>query len=290
MRTLFIAIALFVMSAAPCLAVEVLIVQSGNGAAYAEAIRGFREVFGGATQTILLSDYADVDLVRIVKEEQPRLVLAVGDPALAKAKKVRQVPVISLLALGQGLPRPAAGNIHGVSVAPAPVRYMQLFSGMGAKKVGVVYDPSRTGNYLKRALAAADNAGIRLVAREVKDPRTVVATIDQFKGVVDAVWMVPDTTAVTTASLEAYFGFSARNKVPVIAFSELYLPKGAAASIDVDRVDMGRQAGELATSLLKGGSPAPGTLLDPRKLEVNSNTSIAQKLGLKIPDLIFPQK
>jgi putative ABC transport system substrate-binding protein len=282
MRTLLLSIALFVLSAAPALAVDVLIAQSGTGAAYAEALRGFREVFSGSTQTIVLTDYADVDLVRIVKEEQPKLVLAVGDPALAKAKKVRQVPVVAVMALSLNLPKPPLTNVHGVSVIAPPGRYMQLFSGMGAKRVGVLYDPNRTGNYLKRAQQAAESAGVRLVVREVNDPREVYEKIEQLNGAIDLLWMLPDATAVTAATLEAYFGFSIKHKTPLVSFSQQYLQKGAAASIDIDRVDMGRQAGEIAARFL-GGSVSAGTAVDPRAAKVNSNPVIEKKLGLKIP-------
>ncbi len=120
MRALLFSIALIVMGAIPALALDVLIVQSGNAPAYAESIRGFREAYRGTTQTILLSDYAEVDLVRLVKEEQPRLVLAVGDPALAKAKIIRQVPVVALMALSYNISKPSAYNIHGVSVVASP--------------------------------------------------------------------------------------------------------------------------------------------------------------------------
>jgi len=270
------------LSALPALAVDVLIVQSGNGPAYAESIRGFKEVYRGTTQTILLSDYAEVDLVRLVKEEQPRLVLAVGDPAFAKAKKLRQIPVVTLLALSFGLQKPPVGNMHGVSVLASPARYMELFKKMGAKRVGVLYDPARTGAYLKQARQEAENAGIRLMTREVVDPRDVMAVLEQMDWVVDALWMLPDTTAVTSVTLEAFFNFSIKHQLPLVTFSGQYLSKGAAASIDHDRTDMGRQAGEMATVLLDGAASAGAA--GPRKTTVSTNESVLRKLSKQIPN------
>ena len=282
---------MIIMTAIPAQALDVLIVQSSKGPAYAESIRGFKEAFKGTTQTLLLTDYAEVDLVRLVKEEQPGLVLAVGEPALSKAKKVRQVPVVALMSLSHSISRPPAANIHGIPVVASPARYMQLFSAMGVKRVGVVYDPARTGYYIKRAQQMAESAGIKLVAFDVNGSREVVGAIEKINGAVDLLWMLPDTTAVTAATLEAYFGFSARHKVPVVAFNEQYLSKGAAVSIDVDRTDMGRQAGELANALLSNGDRSAATALDPRRLRLNSNYSIVEKLGLHIPDsTLFSQK
>ncbi len=282
MRALLFSIALIIMSALPALALDVLIVQSGSGPAYAESLRGFREAYKGTTQTILLSDYAEVDLVRMVKEEQPLLVLAVGDPAFNKAKKIRQTPVVALMTLSYNLPKPSASNIYGISVVASPGRYMQLFSGMGVKRVGVLYDPTRTGFYLKQAQQAAESLGIKLVARIVKDPREVVGMIEQMHGAVDALWMIPDTTAVTSATLEAYFSFSAKHQVPVVSFSEQYLSKGAAASIDIDRRDMGRQAVEMVNALLKGTEPIG---FAPRTTKIHTNDTLLNKLSMPIPVL-----
>jgi ABC-type uncharacterized transport system substrate-binding protein len=268
------------MSALPALAVDVLIVQSGNGQAYAEAVKGFREVYRGSTQTILLSDYAEVDLVRLVKEERPRLVLAVGDPALEKSRKVRQVPVVAVMALSFNLQKPPAPNIHGVSVVVSPAKYLELLSTMGAKRIGVLYDPARSGFYLKRAREAAESKGVKLVAHEVRNPREVMNELDQLKGSVDAVWMLPDATAVTSETVEAYFTLSMKQQLPVVSFSERHLSRGAAAAIDVDRVDMGRQAGELVVSILRDGAGYAGSSIDPRKLQINTNKSVLKKLEL----------
>jgi putative ABC transport system substrate-binding protein len=119
-----------------------------------------------------------------------------------------------------------------------------------------------------------------LVALEVNDSHEVPVAIEKMHGVVDAVWMLPDTTAVTSTTLEAYFSFSVTHMVPLVAFSEQYLSKGAAAAIDVDLMDMGRQAAEMVISLLKGNQ-APG--VDPRKTRVSTNDTLLRKLSKTIP-------
>lgn len=276
----FAALALVMLGALPALALEALIVQSTNNPAYTEAVQGFRETFRGPARTILLSDYAEVDLVRLVKEERPRVVLAVGDPALEKAKKVRQVPVVALMAVSFNMKRPPLHNTHGVAIVAPPARYLELLSGMGAKRVGILYDPARTGHYLKRAREAAERAGVKLVSREVRDPREVMERLEQLKGEVDAVWMLPDPTTVTTETVEAYLTFSMKRLLPVVSFSERHLTRGAAASLDIDRVDMGRQAGEIATAILRDGLAYGGSFADPRRVTVNTNKNVLRKLDI----------
>ncbi len=282
MRARRFVIPLVLMGALPARAADVLIVQSGRSAAYEQSLGGFKTAYKGSTQTIVLSDYGDVDVVRIVKEEQPRLVLAIGDAALAASRKVAHVPVVGLLALSMNLSKGPSGSVSGIGVLPAPERYLELCRKLGAKRVGVIHDPARTGHYLQRARQAAKHMGIELVVREVRNPPETLDRLEQMKGAVDALWMLPDTTAVTTETLEGWFLFSLRQKVPIVTFSEQYLAKGAAISLDVDRVDLGRQAAELAGSLLgiQGYRPAE---LDARTVQLHTNGTVARNLGLDLP-------
>jgi ABC-type uncharacterized transport system substrate-binding protein len=217
-----------------------------------------------------------------VKEEQPRLVLAVGDAALAASRKVGKVPVLGLLALSLGLAKGPSGSVSGVGVLPAPERYLDLCRTLGVRRVGVIHDPARTGHYLKRARLAAKQSGIELVVREVRAARETPARLEELKGAVDALWMLPDATAVTPETLESWFLFSLQQKVPVVTFSEQYLPRGAAVSLDVDRADLGRQAAELAHSLLKGAA-GRSAAADARKVTVHTNVSVARNLGIDLP-------
>ncbi|TWJ19872.1 ABC transporter substrate-binding protein [Geobacter argillaceus] len=283
MRALFLCIALFILSALPALATDVLILQSSQSPAYMEALRGFRSAFTGSSNTIVIADYAEVDAVRLVKEERPRLVLAVGDTALAACRKVRQVPVVSLMSLSLTLAKVTNPNIGGVGVVAAPERYLSLFKAIGAGRVGVLYDPRRSGAYLKRAQQAARRLGIDLVTREVRNPKETVGRLEQLKGSVDALWMLPDTTAVTLENLDAYFRFSLEQQVPLITFASQYLGKGAFAALEADRLDQGSVVVEQIRRVLgRDGEP---WVADPRKLRLSTNASVASKLGIPISGL-----
>lgn len=283
MRAILLGIALFLLSALPALAADVLIVQSSHTPAYAEALRGFRTGFEGSTYTIVMSEYADVDVVRLVKEERPRVVLAVGDSALAACRKVRQVPVVSLMALSLTMSKSGGSNVGGVGVIPAPERYLSLLKAIGAKQVGVLYDPNRTGVYFRRAQQAARKYGLELVGREVRNPRETVGKLDHLKGSVDALWMLPDTTAVTAETLEAYFRFSMEHRVPLVTFASQYLDKGAFAAIEADRLDLGKLIVEQIRQLLDRRDGL--SVVDPRKVRLSTNANVSNKLGLSTSDL-----
>jgi len=278
---LFLLLALTLSSTHAAWGADVLILQSSRTPAYGEALRGFGAACKSSGHTLVLSDYAEVDVLRIVKEERPRLVLAVGDKALAATRKVREVPVLSMLSLSLNLNKRFPDNVGGVAMAVAPGEYIRLFGALGAKRVGVLYDPKKTGLYLKRAAQEARELGFVLVAEPVKEPRDLQSKLEKMKGEVDAFWMLPDSTVVTMVNVEALLLFSMSQNIPAVTFTGQYLKNGAAAALEIDPFDMGVQTGELAASLLKGGTRRV-PVVDPRKTRMESNESVLRKLRLKI--------
>ncbi|MBU5637297.1 ABC transporter substrate-binding protein [Geomonas sp. Red69] len=265
----------FTLTPTLALAYDVLLLQSMHDKGYDEAVRGFKRDCRGSVRRIVLSDYAELDLTRITREEHPKLIVAVGDRALELAQKQHATPVLYMLALN-ARPRGGAG---GVSMLLDPGRYLSVFEEMGAERVGVLYDPARSGGYVKRAVAAAARGGVRLVLREVHAPKETPAMLASLKGKVDALWMLPDTTAVSPVSTEAYFLFSQAERVPVVTFADVYLSMGGAVALTIDRYDIGRQLAELAQHVLDGHTPEEGGEA-PRRAVTRSNEGVVRQLKL----------
>lgn len=278
MRALFLSIALIILSALPAWATDILILQSSRTSAISDAANGFQAVYPGNTLTMVLADYAEMDVVRLVKEEQPRLLLVLGDQALAASRKVRSVPVVALMALAP-LHKGPTGFANSIEPVAPPERFFALFNAIGVKRVGVLYDPARTGWYMKRAKSTAENSDVELITREVSNPRDVLSRLEQLKGKVDALWMIPDATVVTSDTQDAFFLFSLTQHVPVVTYADHYLSKGAAISLSADLAETGRQAAELTMSLL--ANPDRDPVIKPaRKMRVRANPNILKKLGI----------
>lgn len=263
-------------------AYDVLVLQSRRDPAYEEVLKGFHHLHAFSERVVVLSDYAEADITRIVREDRPGLVLAVGDSALATARKLRQTPVIALMALGIHDRRNSPPNLTGIGMFAPTERYLDLFKGMKARRVGVIYNPAKSGWYLNQARQAAQQMGIELVVREVRNPRDTLNRLTELKGVVDALWMLPDTTAVTRETSEAYFRFSQEAHVPVVSFAGAYLGLGAAAVLEIDRVELGRQAGEMAAALLRGGEAGEKQISWPRRTGFRANKSVLKTLGIDV--------
>lgn len=262
---------------------DLLIVQSQRSPAYDDVLQGMRSVARFSERIVVLTDYTEIDLVRIAREEKPVAIVTLGDNALAAARKVRQTPVIALMALSYRAGMTGHPAMTGVEVQPAPERYLSVFGFIKARRVGIINNSARSAAYIKHSRKVASGLGIELVVRDVKSSREVSGQLDSLAGQVDALWMLPDSVTASGEAADAHFLFSAAHRVPVVAFSSAYLASGAALALDIDRFDMGRQGGEMAASLMEGNSISDIPPASPRKTTVKTNPSVLRRLGLK-PD------
>ena len=260
------------------MAYDVLLLQSRRDPASEEVLKGFRSVCSASHRTLVLSDYSEVDLIRIVREEHPRLILAVGDAALKAAGHVNRTPVISLMALGVRKQAASRSNLTGIDMFAPPERYMDLFNNLKSRRVGVIHNPAKSGWYLRLARLAAARAGVVLVTREVTSSRDTLNQLSSLSGKVDALWMLPDTTAVTRETSEAYFRFGQSNSIPVVSFSGSYLGLGAGAVIEINRIALGRQACDISREILNGAGSSDKPLEFPRNTSIKTNPEVLKHL------------
>jgi len=247
---LIIALAILIPSWAD--AYDVLVLQSRRDPALEEVTKGLRTSCAFSHRLLVMSDYAEVDVTRIVREEHPRLILVIGDGALRAASRINKVPVMSLMAVGVRRQAEIQPNLTGIDMYAPPARYMELFKRLKARRVGVIYSKSRSGHYLRGARHAAEKAGIELVSREVSSPRETMGQLSSLSGRVDALWMLPDPGAVNRESSMAYFRFGRSREIPIVSFSSAYLGLGASAVVDIGRSSLASQGCDMVMELLQG--------------------------------------
>jgi putative ABC transport system substrate-binding protein len=282
-RLLFLIFALAILLPSLAEAYDVLILQSRRDPAYEEVLKGFRSGQSVSQRLIVLTDYAEVDVIRIVREDHPRMILAVGDAALTATRTIQNLPVVVVMALGIHTGKYSRSNLTGVSMFVQPQQYVGMCKRMKIRRVGVVYHAAKSGWYLQQARKAASDAGVELVTREISAPRETVAQLSTLAGKVDALWMLPDSTAVTRETAEAYFRFGQQHSVPVISFAASYLGLGAAAVLEIDRVAMGRQAFAMTAKLLKienSDDSDDATFHFPLKVTSKFNPAVIKNLAL----------
>lgn len=280
MRRLFLIIlALATLLPSLAQAYDVLVLLSSRNPAYDEVLKGFRFEQKSSLRMLVLSDYAEVDVVRIVREDRPRLILAVGDAALTTARKVQQTPVVAVMSLGIHNRKDSQSNLTGIGMFAPPERYIALFKSLKTRRVGVIYNQARSGWYLQLARQAADEAGIELVTREISASRDTIESLSKLAGKIDVLWMLPDSTAVTRETTEAYFSFGQQQAVPVVSFAANYLGLGAAAVLEIDRVAVGRQADAMAANVLRDNRRDSTPLKFPNGITLKTNPGVLRRLG-----------
>ncbi|HLO24557.1 MAG TPA: ABC transporter substrate-binding protein [Geobacteraceae bacterium] len=287
MRNFFLVIIAILLGATAARAHDVLVIQGLRVKPYDEAYRGFRSSCDADTRRVYLPDIDKTDLGRLVREERPRLIVAIGADALASAQKVKNIPVLYLMVLHPQAVVHGNRNITGVAMNAPPEKYFDLLKKISPapRTIGLVYDPAKSGYLAKRAQQAARARGMELTALEVSKPSDVPRALTTLKGAVDALLMLPDTTVVTSETVEFFLLFSQNNGIPVISFASKYVDLGALLSLDIDGADQGRQAGEMARRILDGAAVSDLPSVEARRTHLKTNRSVARKLGITLDSI-----
>ena len=268
---------------------EIVVIQSLRVKPYEKAIEGFKSVCNSKIKRLVVSESEGADVVEKISKIRPDMVLAVGMDALSRVKKIKNIPVVYLMVLNPPSTLSGKKNITGVTMKiPQEKQLITLLKALpDIKNIGLLYDPDRTGHFVKKAQAAAKKIGIKLIAKEIHSSRDVPSLVMNMKGKIDLFWMLPDLTVVTPETVEFLLLFSLENRVPLLTFSEKYVALGALMSIGIDAFDMGRQAGEMAKKILLGRNVKGVQPVDARKAVVSINLKVAKKLEITIDKKIM---
>jgi putative ABC transport system substrate-binding protein len=263
---------------------EIVAVQSVRVQPYEEAIRGFASVCPSRLQRFVVSESEGQDVLREIKMIRPDMVLAVGRDALSLVKSIKNIPILYLMVLNPQSILSGEKNISGVSMHISPEKQLGALQEAvpRAKRIGLVYDPNRTGPFVRDAQSAAARMGLVLTAKEVHNAKEAPPLITDMKRHIDLFWMLPDATVITPEVVEFLLLFSLENRIPLLTFSEKYLEMGAFMSTGIDPFDMGRQAGEMANKILQGKDAGGAEPVHARRMVVSTNLMIAGKLGIAL--------
>jgi len=283
-------------SALPARAADILAVLGSAIPPYERALRDFRTALArlpaagpkaiepDAVRALVLPETGPDALGRAFREQRADLVLAVGRSALAALADLGGVPVLYVLA-----PSPAPlvrdhVNITGVALDVPPRDSIAVLRDILPKvrRLGLLYDPDRTGALVAEARAAAVEMGVALTAGPVHRPREVATGLEDLAGKVDALWLVPDLTVAGPEGVEAFALFSQEHGLPVISFSPYHVQRGATLSVSADPETMARQAAAMARRLLAGEPPQRVPPEPPARVVVTVNRAVAAKLGVSL--------
>lgn len=282
----FLLVYLCLSNASKAASHEILVVQNHKIKPYAEAFSGFKSQVNAKCKGVDYVFRTSNGAVEYLSDRKPDLILAIGMDALQKVKIFSGVPIVYLMVLNPTAIVREERNVTGVSMTISPEKQLAAIRRVlpSARRIGLLFDPKKSGSFVKRAQNIAKELKIDLLTKEVSHPRFVPTALNSMKGAIDAFWMIPDTSVVTPDTAELMMLYSLENKIPVCTFSTKYLEMGALMSLDIHAGEMGRQAGDLAQKILSGKRVADIPAVEADTADLVINESVAGKLKVRIEE------
>ncbi len=268
-----------------------VVIKSQNLSAYNKVAKGFQDEC--LKNKITIKSIYDLNgkmkvgqkIVRKVRKQKPDIILAIGVLAATVVKeKIEDIPIVFCMVINHARFELSKPNITGISTEIAIEDQLEGFQSILGqfKNMGVIYDPSKTGNIIENTEKKVENAGINLVKYAVDSSKEVSEAMENLIGKIDALWLLPDSTVVTKKSFSYIKLTTLENKVPLLCTSDVFVKAGALVSVSADHKGIGRQAEELARKILERSTIGSLGIVYPDHFKITINTDTAEKLGLEL--------
>ena len=274
----------------PAIALDITILKSSDIAAYNQAVGGFKAALPPGTTFTEYNMQGNVaegrKQAQKIRASDTGLVLAVGLKAAQVAKiEITDVPVVFCMVLDPSKHGLRSPNMTGILLeVPIERQFATLRWALpGSKRLGVLYDPEKTGPMIEEARRRAKGLGLDLIARPVTSEKEVPAALRELMPQVDTLWLLPDSTVLTEDSLRFLLSTTLEATIPVIGFSPDLVKSGALIGLSVQYDDLGRQAASLAKSLVNNQGTTSLGLIQPDRLRLSLNLKTGKYLGITIP-------
>lgn len=260
--------------------VDALVIKSRKFALYDKAIEGFREVFKGTVEVWTLSRLEDEEgkLLARVGALNPRVIFTVGLLASWMAVEfVHGNPIVFSMARDAVDKRLKRETSTGVYTEPAPAEQMRAVSEVlpGVGRIGVIYDPQKSGTMVSVMMNVAVERGLELIRVPIKNRDDAPAALDQVLEKAQALWLIRDGTVLSPGFFNRVVQTQFERRFPVIAYSDQFVWHGALCSFSSRYRQQGIRAGELANSILSGADPKDIPVQEPEgTLTINLETAV----------------
>jgi len=267
----------------PAAAGEVVAICDREVAPYRVLLEGLTAACDCTVQVMTPQEAAQEGLERRLKAAGVRAVLAVGIQAQAAVEGLRDLPVVLVMVPNVASWVAAQANRSGIEMALSPRQHLEALRRVfpRARRVGLVFDPAQSGDYVREARQVATALGLVLEAREIVRPGEFSRRLAELRVAVDVFWLLPDPTVLQAQNLNLLLLASFESHIPIYGFARKYVELGAIAAEHLDPAALGAQA----AGLLRGLPPASsaGTAVRweyARGAQLFLNQKVARKMGI----------
>ena len=261
----------------------VMIVTTSAVEAFDESVEAIRAQLSSEAQLVVI-DLAEKpsDLGSRLGGKDVRLLIAVGNNALAVARRYGSAPVIATMVLRADVSPsrpPWSAVVLDLTLTETLSGLTRVFP--GKTRAGMIRNPAVDSSPEAALMAQAKAAGMTLKVVDCPRPEGLLQALLSLRDLVDFVWCPPDATLFNGTTVQHLIRASLSNGLPVAGFSASFVQSGAVAGVYPDYREMGAQTGELAHKFLSGANPA--AMEGAHKIRVGVNLRVARLLGLRLP-------
>lgn len=205
-----------------------------------------------ATANLKMLDAMNLDLVYSLSSAGTQLVKKIGMKTPVIATVINHPVSLNISDDQVDGKVKLSGTSYYIDVQEQLKLYRQLFP--GTRKVGMIYDANNPAGFLAEEpflREACANIGLGFSSSGiVKAAGLSAATERLLEDGIDLI-VIPTNTLVYD-NLLSVLQITNRRRIPVVSMSKQGVENGALAALYADTYDLGRQAAELAVSILRG--------------------------------------
>lgn len=222
-------------------------------------------------------------VIEKVESSENKRVVAIGPLAAQTAKQLttRQVfcQVFNYQELGL-----TASYMRGVSVLPPAELQFSAWKNLdpGLQRVGVITGPGHEV-LIADARKATQRRGIDLIHRVVQSDKEMLYAFKRLTPNIQGLWLLPDDRVLSRRVLRDIMAYSAKHHRQVVVFHPELLRLGGLMSISSVESDVAEQVIAALRSLSCRTKSSATSLLPLKKIRVEINSQVAQKLVRQSP-------
>lgn len=267
----------------------IAIIKDADLAPYNMALEGFKSSLNSDITTYVLSKNQTENnkIINDIKTNKPPLILAIGPRSMILLnKEVVNTPIIYCMIMNPETydfihNKNVTGITLRIPVKDQIITLKKLLPGL--KNLGVIYNPSNSDHIINEAKNVLKDLDINLVTEKIYSEKSVPKAIRKLNGKVDALWLIPDSTVITSSSLKFIILESFIKNLPLMVHSEKFVQAGALVSLTPDYNAIGQQAAKLANSI-KNNDITLEPIISPFKQKLIINNKTALKMRIIIPE------
>ncbi len=251
---------------------------------YMDAVQGIREQLVKRNDVALNVMFMDAQndaghdsLAKRMGASPPRLAVAIGPEAMEFLwTRFQSAAVKKMYAMVLDPERVVPGYARrcGIGLNIPAERQIKEFKEKlpELKRIGLIYHPGMNQGFALQAKTAASQNGIELMLLAVDSLDEISVVLNNHWATIGGLWMIPDRVVISESLIPYLIKSAMANNVAVIGYNRYFIESGAACALVRKYQTMGKQAAEMALSMLyedvcEPTIPAYEVLINPRVLE-----------------------